>query len=109
VVAFDHRAYGHLDRYRRDRISKVRVAGVDPIDLNPVGSEIIHVTRSVGGIVPLPKGVHMKTPGEPTMSLPDTNAKCRHHRPMSEFEGKPRRRLVLPFEFVTLKSSLATI
>jgi hypothetical protein len=44
VVAFDHRAYGHLDCRRCDGISQMRMASVDPSDLNPVGSEIIHVT-----------------------------------------------------------------
>ena len=62
MVAFDHRAYGHLDRRRCDGLSKMRMAGADPIDLNPVGSEIIHVTGFVGGIVPLLERVLMKNP-----------------------------------------------
>jgi hypothetical protein len=53
VVAFDHRAYSHLDCRRCDGLSKVWMASVDPTDLNPLGAEIIHVAGFVGGSMPL--------------------------------------------------------
>jgi hypothetical protein len=55
VVAFNHRPYSHLDCRRCDELSKVRMASVDPTDLNPLGAEIIHVIGFVCGSMPLPK------------------------------------------------------
>jgi hypothetical protein len=51
MVARHHLAHNHLDCGHRDRLSKMRMAGVDPIDLNPVGSAIILVVGSLGGIL----------------------------------------------------------
>jgi hypothetical protein len=60
VVALDHLAYNYLDCRRSDRLSKVRMAGIDPIDLNPVGSEDILFAGSLGCILPFSKRMRMK-------------------------------------------------
>jgi hypothetical protein len=44
-----------LDCCRCDGFSKVRMASVGPTDLNPLGTEIIHVTGFVCGSMPLLK------------------------------------------------------
>jgi hypothetical protein len=90
VVAFDYRAYGHLDCRRRDRLSQMRMAGVDPADLNSGGSEIIHVVGFAGGVVPFLKGMCVKIPTQTSVSsfgqfpdeqLPQADYRKRQHSP----------------------------
>jgi hypothetical protein len=40
------------------------MAGVDPLDLNPMGAEVIGVTGFAGGIVPLRERLPVKNPGQ---------------------------------------------
>jgi hypothetical protein len=60
VVALDHLAYNHLDYRRSNRLSKVWMAGIDPIDLHPVGSEDIPFAGPLGCILLFFKRMRVK-------------------------------------------------